>query len=64
MGEAEEGAFGLVRKALNFPAVGENNLLHDREAKARPLGVRGEVGLEDFGALIFGHPGAVVGDVE
>ncbi len=60
MAESEEGTFGRVGEAFDLPAVGEDDLLHDGEAKAGPVRLGGEVGFEDLGALFRGDTGAVV----
>src|SRR5258708_141364 len=62
VGEAEEGAGGLVGKIFNSPAVGQHDLLNDGESKAGAFLVRGEIGLEDFSAVFGGDAGTVVGN--
>jgi hypothetical protein len=37
VGEAEDGAFGRVGEALDFPAVREDDLRNDSEAEAGML---------------------------
>ena len=64
MGNAEERAGRLVGQAFDFPAVGQDDLLHDRQPQAGAFGVGGEVGLENLGAVFGGHAGTVVGDFD
>ena len=64
MGEAKDSAFWDVRETLDFPAVGEHDLLDDGQAEPRALLVGGEIRLEDFRALVVGNTGAVVADIE
>lgn len=60
MADAEDGAFGIVGEALDFPAMREDDLLDDGETKAGPLLVRGEVGFENFLSLFGQNAGAVI----
>ena len=55
MGDAEQRAFGLVGQALDFPTMRENDLLHDGQAEAGSLFVRGKVRLKNLQALMLGH---------
>ena len=64
MGDAEDGAFRLVAEALNFPAVGEDDLLHDGEAEAGAFLMRREIGLENLLPAFGRDAGAVVADFE
>src|SRR6266849_4729474 len=60
MGDAEERALRRIREALDLPTVGQDDLLHYGQAEAGPFGVSGEIGLEDFGALMVGNAGTIV----
>jgi len=64
VGDAEDGALGLVGEALDFPAVREDNLLDDGQAQASALLLGCEVRLEDFIAAFGGDARAVVADLE
>ena len=62
--DAEDGALGSVGEAFDFPAVGEDNLLHDGEAEAGSGWLSGEVGFENLDALRRGNAGAIVANLE
>ena len=64
MGNAKERAGRFVGQALDFPAVREDDLLHDRQAQAGPFLIGGEVGLENLRAILRRHARAVVGNFD
>src|SRR2546427_618 len=64
VGDAEQGAFGLVGQAFDLPAVRQHDLLHDRETEAGAFLVRCEIGFEDFRAMLRRDALAIVADLE
>src|SRR5262245_19098013 len=58
--EPEQGSLWFIGEADNFPAVGQDDLLHDGQAKSGPASLRGEIGFEDFGAILGGNARTVV----
>ena len=58
VGNAEKSAGGIVGHALDFPAVGQDDLLDDGQAKAGAFRMGGEVGFENLGAVFrLARPG-------
>ena len=64
MADAEDGALRLVGEALDFPAMGQDDLLDHGEAQSGTLLVRGEIRLENFLAAFGRHTGAVIADFQ
>src|SRR5437867_6150740 len=60
VGDAEQGAFGLVGQAFDLPAVRQHDLLHDSETEAGAFLVGCEIGLEDFSAVLRRDARAIV----
>src|ERR1041385_3866006 len=53
-------ALWLIAEAANFPAVRQNDLLHNGETEASAFLMRGEVRLENFFAFVRWHAGTII----
>ena len=56
VGDAEGGPLRFVGEAFDFPAVGQDDLLHDSEPEAGTLLLGGEIGLEYLGSALVLYP--------
>ncbi len=64
MADAKDGAPRMVASALDFPAVGQHDLLHDGEAQPSALLLGRKIRLEDLAPVFRRDPGAVVAKFE
>ena len=64
MGDSEDRAFRFVGQALDFPAVGEDDLLDDGQPQAGALFLSGKIRFEDFRAVFGRNTWAVIADFE
>src|ERR1017187_5084674 len=62
VGDAEDGAPGVVRQGFDFPAVREYNLLDPRQTEAGAFLMGGEVGFQNFLAMFGRDTVAIVPD--
>src|SRR6266536_3615435 len=64
VGDSENRASRVIGHTFYLPTVRQNDLLDHGQAQPRSFLVRGEIGFENFGAVLRRNAGAVVADLE
>jgi len=64
MRDPEQSSLWLVRGALDFPSLGQHDLLHHRKAQSGAGFLGGEIRFKDFGSPFGRHSWPVVPDLQ
>jgi hypothetical protein len=62
--DAKNGALGFVRVVFDFPAMGQDDLLHDGQAQASAFGGGGKIGLKNLSAMVVRHAWTIIDHID